>query len=302
MIDGLININKPEGFTSQDVVSYVKKKIKVKKAGHFGTLDPLAKGVLLIGLGKATKFFNFYIKKKKVYSGIIKFGYSTTTYDMEGERIGSEVEIDIKNINFSDIIENFTGEIEQLPPIYSAKKIKGKPLYKYARKNQKVDVKPVKVFVYSFKFKVIDKSRLYFEIETSSGTYIRTIANDIGKVVGSGAFLEELIRDRIGEFSIDQSISLDKLKSSMNIEEMAKLIIPIEKLLPEFSKIVVNENGKNLALNGAIINKEDIINVECKIDAVDNVRVFTIDEKLIAIAKKDVVRKVFKPFIVFNNS
>jgi len=300
MIDGLININKPEGFTSQDVVSIVKKIFKVKKAGHFGTLDPLAKGVLLIGLGRATKFFNFYMKKKKVYTGIVHFGYSTTTYDREGEKLGDDVDININDVNFDKIVNQFKGEIEQLPPIYSAKKIKGKPLYKYARKNEKVEIKPIKVNIYSFDYKIIDDKRLYFEVETSSGTYIRSLAHDLGQVVGSGAFLESLTRTKIGEFSVKDSMTIDKLKSKMNIEEIIKYVIPIEKLLPEFTKILVNENGKNLVLNGAIITKDDVIKIEESIYSNDIVRIFTIDEKLIAIAKKDILKKGFKPFIVFN--
>ena len=301
MIDGLININKPEGYTSQDVVSIVKKIFKVKKAGHFGTLDPLAKGVLLIGLGRATKFFNFYIKKRKVYTGVVRFGYSTTTYDREGEKLGDDIDININDVDFEKIINRFKGEIEQLPPIYSAKKINGKPLYKYARKNEKVEVKPIKVNIYSFDYKIIDNKRLYFEVETSSGTYIRTLAHDLGQVVGSGAFLESLTRTKIGEFSVNDSMTIDKLKSQMNIEEIVKFVIPIEKLLPEFTKILVNENGKNLVLNGAIITKEDVIKIEESINSSDIVRIFTIDEKLIAIAKKDILKKGFKPFIVFKS-
>lgn len=306
MIHGLILVNKSKNLTSHTVVDEIRKIFNTKKVGHFGTLDPLAEGLLIIGLGNATKFFNFYSGKKKRYSGLIKFGYATTTYDTEGEPLGEKKEIDLSKVDVPALLSQFTGKLIQTPPIYSAKKFKGKPLYKYARENkeQEVKINPVPIEVYSLVGKVMDKETLWFEAYTSSGTYIRSLAHDMGQVLEVGAYLEELKREEIGEFRLQDAFTLDEIAQYVAADELTRIVIPIEMLLPEFPKIIVNQGGRIGILNGQPLLPRDIMKVfplkNTKIKAV-NFRLFDDEGKLLAIAQKDEKIMRFKPTIVFSN-
>jgi len=298
MISGLIAINKPKNISSHSIVENIRKLFNTKKVGHFGTLDPMAEGLLLVGIGKATRFFDFYMKKKKLYSGIIKFGFSTSTYDMEGIPTSKKKEIDLTKIDVNSFLLNFTGEILQVPPIYSAKKYKGKPSYKYARENKKIELKPVKVNVYSLKGEIVNKNRLYFEALTSSGTYVRSIAHDLGQKIGVGAYLEELKRERIGEFELDKSVSIEELVKSNNFMNITDFVIPIEKLLPEFSKIIVNQMGRSAVLNGMPLLAKDVIKIFPSESDI-YFRLFDEHGKLLSISQKEENKTRFKSKIVF---
>lgn len=298
MLSGLLIVNKPVNKTSHDVVSTVRKCLNIKKVGHFGTLDPFAEGVLLIAIGKATKFFDFYLNKKKTYSGIIKFGYSTTTYDLEGERNSEIKEPDLYSLDMETLIFEFIGKQLQLPPIYSAKKYKGKPMYKYARADKEVVRKPSEIEVYYFEHKIINKESLEFKITVSSGTYIRSIADDLGKKTGYGAYLAKLIREEIGEFKLFDSISYDKLTNT-NQEEIIKSIIDFNKLLPDLSSIIVKDDIEIGVLNGREVKEVDTL----KIDLSENKEIYKIlnkEGKLLALSRKDLLLSLFKPFLVFN--
>ena len=298
MISGLIAINKPKNISSHAIVENIRKLFNTKKVGHFGTLDPMAEGLLLVGIGKTTKFFNFYMKKKKLYSGIIKFGFSTSTYDMEGLPTSEEKKIDLTKIDVNSLLLDFTGEILQTPPIYSAKKYKGKPSYKYARENKKIELKPVRVKIYSLKGEVVNKNRLYFEALTSSGTYARSIAHDLGQKVGVGAHLEELKRERIGEFELDKSVSIEELVKSKNFMDITDFVIPIEKLLPEFPKIIVTQMGRKAVLNGMPLLSKDVIKIFPSESDI-YFRLFDEQGKLLSIAQKEENKTRFKSNIVF---
>ncbi|MEN8223554.1 MAG: tRNA pseudouridine(55) synthase TruB [Acidobacteriota bacterium] len=301
MINGMVLIRKNKGLTSHDVVKKVKSILGVKKAGHFGTLDPLAQGLLLVGVGNATKFFDFLVGRNKTYSGIIKFGYSTTTYDNEGEQVGKKNDIDLFGMNLVDLLKDFRGKILQYPPKYSAKKYNGIPLYKYARKDMDVEIKPVGVEIFSLETEILEKDLLKFRAVTSSGTYLRSLAHDIGEAAGSGAFLQELTREAVGEFDLEDALTLDELEVQMEKgEKLQKGLIPIEMLLTEFPRIVVSQNGSETVKNGAMLSLKDILEVSSGDDS-NNYRIFDDDGNLLAIAKKDSVIHRFKPFIVFNN-
>ncbi len=301
MINGMVLIRKEIGMTSHDVVKKVKAILGVKKAGHFGTLDPLAEGLLLVGVGNATKFFDFLVGRDKTYSGKIKFGYSTTTYDSEGDQVGELKDLDLNKINIDEVLNDFKGKILQYPPKYSAKKYKGIPLYKYARKDLDVEIKPVEVEIDFLETRVLGKNILYFRTITSSGTYLRSLAHDIGASVGTGAFLQELTREAVGEFDLKDSITLSELGLQMEKgEKFQKGLIPIEMLLTEFPKIVVSQNGSEIVKNGAMLSLKDILEVSSGDDSV-NYRIFDDNGNFLAIAKKDSMIHRFKPFIVFNN-
>lgn len=306
MIHGLILVNKQKHMTSHTVVDRLRKLLKVKKAGHFGTLDPLAEGLLLIGIGNATKFFDFYIKKKKQYSGKIAFGYATTTYDTEGEGISEKKEIDLGRIDIPALLSRFTGKQLQTPPIYSAKKFKGKPLYKYARENKEAEIqlKPANIEIFSLKGNVLDNETLWFEAITSSGTYIRSLAHDIGGAVGTGAHLGELIREGVGEFHLKDAFTLEELNRRVESGDISGVVTPIEALLPEFSKIIVNQGGRTGILNGQPLLPGDIMKiftVDKKNNNTETFRLFDDEGKLLAIARKDPKLMRFKPYIVFPN-
>ncbi len=297
MIHGLIILNKPLNLSSHAVVEKVRRWFPKQKVGHFGTLDPLAEGVLLVGIGKATKFSDFYMKKKKTYSGKIKFGFATSTYDREGEAITETKEIDLRSLDIEALLEHFRGELLQIPPIYSAKKFKGKPLYKYARQNKEVELKPARVTVYSLTAEVEDKDTLRFTAETSSGTYIRSLAHDIGAKAECGAHLAELRRVRVGDFTLDQAVKPDEVDPKLPSEELLKMVIPIESLLPEFPKLVINQAGRRGVLNGMALEIKDIVRLFEGGDTT-HYRVFDEEGRFLALARKDGVKRQFKPFLV----
>ncbi len=225
---GFLNIYKPVGMTSHDVVAKLRRLLKIKQIGHTGTLDPFAEGVLPICVGKATRLIE-YLADDKEYLATVQFGASTNTYDIEGEKTF----ISDKKITAADIdLTPFKGEIEQLPPIYSAIKVKGKKLYEYARNGEQVEIKPRKVTIENIELKSFDKKTQQAEIliKCSKGTYIRSIAHDLGQNSGTGAHLVKLVRTQAGKFRVENSISLEET----NIKE--KIINPIEILdLPQIS-------------------------------------------------------------------
>ena len=301
---GLILVNKPRCITSHAVVDKIRSLFKVKKVGHFGTLDPGAEGLLLIGIGKATKFFDFYIKKKKLYSGTITFGYATTTYDTEGEPLGDPQPIDLRTTDINRLLEKFKGKQKQFPPIYSAKKFKGRPLYKYARENKTdgINIKPVEVEIFSLEGKIIDETHLWFRAETSSGTYIRSLAHEMGQELGVGAFLEELRREGVGEFPLEKAFTLEQIAAYVKTGEISGVVTPIEALLPEFPKIIVSPGGRRTVLNGGPLLPGDVVKIISPQDPEKNseyFRLFDDEGKLLGLASRALKMMQFKPYIVF---
>lgn len=205
-------IDKPKNKSSFFIVNEVKKKFGIKKVGHAGTLDPVATGLLIICIGKKTKEISRFQEMHKVYSGKITLGATTISMDSETElqQISENVFLEEKKIH--EIKNSFIGEIEQVPPMFSALKYKGKSLYKYARKGIEIKREPRKVTVYNFEIKEINLPQISFEIECSKGTYIRVIANDFGIKTGFGGYLSELQRIKIGEFGINDALNIDELK------------------------------------------------------------------------------------------
>ena len=225
---GFLNIYKPKDKTSHDVVAILRRITKIKQIGHTGTLDPFAEGVLPICIGKATRLIE-YLNDDKAYIGTVQLGKSTTTYDLEGET----VEVSDKTPDLEEIenaLKNFRGDIEQLPPIYSAIKVNGKKLYEYARKGEEVEIKPRSVNIGELKILNYDQENRVLElyIKCSKGTYIRSIAHDLGKNLGCFGHLIKLIRVKAGDFEVEDSVKLEDLTS---LEEVEKhLIYPLEKL------------------------------------------------------------------------
>lgn len=273
---GFLNVYKPTGKTSHDVVAIVRRITKIKQIGHTGTLDPFAEGVLPICIGKATRLIE-YLNDEKAYIGTIQFGSSTTTYDTEGEVVKTSDKI----VTQEDLEENlkfFRGEIEQLPPIYSAIKVNGKKLYEYARAGQEVKIEPRKVTIFELELVNFNQAAQQAEIKIvcSKGTYIRSIANDLGEKLGTFGHLIKLVRIKAGDFYVEDSIKLEDLNSPEIV--LNKLIYPTEKL--NFAVYNLNEEEKKKISNGNAITPSQAFEIDEFVTLMDN-------EKLAAIAKFD---------------
>lgn len=221
-MDGILNIYKPSGPSSHDIVAKIRKITGIKKVGHAGTLDPFAQGVLIILIGSATKLQSKFMNMDKTYVATLELGAISDTYDKTGRIKKTKGTKGITKRKLKGVLRDFIGEIKQTPPAYSAIKIKGKKAYQLARRGEKVKLKPRKVKIYNIKVLDYKYPRLKIEVRCSKGTYIRSLANDIGQKLSTGAYLEKLIRAEIGDFNIKNSVKLDKLNS----RNWTKKIIP----------------------------------------------------------------------------
>ncbi len=258
---GFLNVYKPVGKTSHDVVAYFRKILKIKRIGHTGTLDPFAEGVLPICIGNSTRLIE-YLPDDKAYLAFVQFGKATDSYDIEGN-ITFESNKKVTFENIENALKKFEGEIEQLPPIYSAIKVNGKKLYEYARDGKSVDIQPRKVTISKIELKSFDydtqQAQIY--IECSKGTYIRSIANDLGQNLGCGGYLTRLIRTKAGNFLLQNSIKMEDYNSKEFVEN--NLIEPISMLSYPIYNLndaenIDASNGRPL-LNKSINNDENII-------------------------------------------
>ncbi|HWR51302.1 MAG TPA: tRNA pseudouridine(55) synthase TruB [Bryobacteraceae bacterium] len=240
-MNGAVIVNKPSGWTSHDAVNKIRRLAGTRKVGHLGTLDPLATGVLPLVLNGATRLAQFYTKSDKVYDGVIRFGYSTDTYDAEGRPTSPETEPAITLEQLEPLLAAARGTFCQTPPPVSAKKINGTPAYKLARKNKPVELAPVEVTVYSLEVISLEGVDLRVVVHCSAGTYLRAIAHDLGQAVGCGAFLKSLHRTRSGDFPIGQAHTLEELAELSEAGEFEKAIIPAAQLLPEFPCEVLDQ-------------------------------------------------------------
>ena len=241
MVDGIISINKPVKTSSFRVVSKIKRFLKANKVGHGGTLDPLAQGVLLIFVGRATKFSKYALDCSKEYLCKITFGHSMNTFDLEGEISGEKKVPDLNPDLINYHLSQYIGEIEQTPPIHSAIKIKGKPAYHYARKNIDITMSPRKVSIYDISLIEWNGLDLILKISTSKGFYVRSFADEIGKVFGSLSYLSGLSRTRVGTFSQSESIDLDYLINiDLNETDLNNIILSPDKLLQHFGAIQIS--------------------------------------------------------------
>ena len=234
---GFINVNKPSGMTSHDVVGFLRRNLKIKKIGHTGTLDPMANGVLPIAVGDATRLIQ-YLSDDKEYVATVKFGVSTDTYDKEGEIVSTSDKI-VGQTELEEALNQFRGEILQKPPIYSALKKNGKKLYEYAREGKEVEIEARKVTIEKLDLLSLENNVAKLRVKCSKGTYIRSIAHDLGEVLGCGAHLIGLTRTIAGDFKIENSIELSTIENSENKENF------IENPLNYFSnlkKVELNEN------------------------------------------------------------
>ncbi len=241
-MNGIFIIDKPEGMTSHDVVQSIRRIFNIAKAGHLGTLDPLATGVLPVCVGKATRLAQFLPSSPKEYTGEIRFGFSTNTYDREGFPAGPEVPFDGAKDDIRRMMQSLTGVLDQVPPPFSAKKIAGVRSYKLARTNRTIEMAPVKVEIQQFELLSLDPPFAKFIVVCSAGTYVRSLVHDLGRKAGCGAHLTALRRTRSGEFRIEDAIGLDRITE-------AKLI-SINRLLSSWPSIEVSESDESRVAHG----------------------------------------------------
>lgn len=232
-MDGVFVVNKAEGWTSHDVVGKMRRVTGIRRIGHLGTLDPLATGVLPLVIGRATRLAQFHVRADKVYLARIRFGFATTTYDRQGDPVGDAVEVSLTREQVEPLLDRFRGTFQQVPPAVSAKKINGVPAYKLARKNIEVELKPVEVTVSILDLLECAGDTIAVRVHCSGGTYVRSIAHDLGQALGCGAHMTELLREASGEFRIEQARTIADYEALAKEDRLGDALIPASQLLPE---------------------------------------------------------------------
>jgi tRNA pseudouridine55 synthase len=239
-VDGVIIVDKPREWTSHDVVNKMRRLAGTRKVGHLGTLDPGATGVLPLVIGRATRLAQFFTRNDKTYQGVIHFGYSTDSYDMDGVATSAETPVTLDRQALESLLDRFRGEIQQVPPPVSAKKVAGRPAYELARKGQPMELEPVAVNVYELQLLSVDGCEASVRLHCSAGTYVRSIAHDAGQALGCGAFLKSLRRTASGDFNIERARTLEELAALAGEGRLQEALIPAAELLPAFPAELVD--------------------------------------------------------------
>lgn len=248
-MNGILLIDKPPLWTSNDVVSKLKGVLKERRIGHSGTLDPLATGLLAVFAGRATRAVSFAESHDKRYTAALRLGLRTDTQDISGNVI-SKGQTDVKDEELDRVLSCFVGEIEQTPPMYSAVRVNGKRLYELARKGIEVERKPRKITVYSIERKGRESGDIVLDINCSKGTYIRTLCSDIGEMLGCGACMSALRRTEAGMFSVENAYTLDEVIREAEIGDVSSLLLPTETIFSEYERITVSASAEAKVRNG----------------------------------------------------
>ncbi|MDI3509035.1 MAG: tRNA pseudouridine55 synthase [Clostridiales bacterium] len=299
-MDGIINMYKPAGMTSNDVVMTLRRRLKPLKVGHAGTLDPDASGVLPICLGKATRVAQYIVDGEKVYIAEMILGIVTDTQDASGQVIEQRsINVDVNDIY--DAVYSFKGKQQQVPPMYSAIKHDGVPLYKLARRGQSIVRTPRDIEIYDISILDIQfPDRVLFKVRCSKGTYIRTLCHDIGQKLGCGAHMSYLLRTQVANFYIKDSVDLDMVEQMYQQGTLGDIITPIDKALAAFDSIYVNREGYERTLNGSSLYKMHVEHVPQDLSMGDIVKIYYNDEFLALgrLSEQD-TGKCIKPVRVF---
>lgn len=258
MIHGIINVYKEKGYTSHDVVAKLRGIVGQKKIGHTGTLDPDAVGVLPVCLGRATKVCDLLTEKDKTYEAVLLLGVETDTQDTSGEVLRREETTTISEEQVRQAILSFVGEYDQIPPMYSALKVNGKKLYELAREGKTVERKARRVQIHNIRILEINLPRVRMEVECSKGTYIRTLCNDIGEMLGCGGCMEALTRTKVSCFELQESLTLEEIARKKTEGSLDEILIPIDAMFPQYPKIIVKKKWEKLAYNGNMLYAKSI--------------------------------------------
>jgi tRNA pseudouridine55 synthase len=267
-IDGVLLVDKTSGPTSHDVAEKFRRRSRVKKVGHTGTLDPLATGLLVLCVGRATRLQAYLMGMEKVYEGTIQFGWATDSYDSAGEPAGEPNEVNVEHIDFAPHLAKFRGEIEQMPPQFSAKKVQGVRAYELARKGQTAQLTPKRITIYEFEILSMSGSTARFRVRSSAGTYMRSLAHDLGASIGVPAHLKELRRTAIGKFRVEDAIgfetldtaTLEQMVTPPYFQSLSDIDLPIEKLRIDWSQQGRMMQGQGVIMTPAVqVRKGDLL-------------------------------------------
>ena len=299
-IAGVLIVDKPSGMTSHDVVARVRRTLGIRQVGHFGTLDPFATGVLPISVNKATRFAQFYLKSRKAYEGTMRLGFSTDTYDGTGTPTSEEVAVSVEAETLEKLFREFTGRLMQTPPPYSAKRIGGIRAYELARQNKPVHLSPVEVEVYALELLSFDGIRASFAVECSGGTYVRSLAHDIGQKLGCGAHLDGLRRTAVAEFTLEKSVTLEALEGAAREQRVENCIVPLEELLPDCPELIVRGREEKSVRHGhkfELAQPERFGRGTGRVQAISLLKIMNPDHRLIAVARH-VSGSIYHPDLV----
>jgi tRNA pseudouridine55 synthase len=289
-VNGLLILDKPAGMTSHDVVARTRRIVNERSIGHLGTLDPMATGVLPLLLGRYTRLAQFFGRMEKSYTGTIRFGQATTTYDAEGEPAGPYTSVSLDREMLKEHAEHFNGELLQTPPAYSAKKIAGRAAYSRARAGEAVELAPVRIVVHEFTVTSVAEDTAAFRATVSAGGYIRSLAHDLGQRLGCGAHLASLRRVAAGPFCADAALTLEELATLTEAGDLERHLPHPRTLLPELPSTTADAHTAGRMRNGALCNLADF-------SAAPRVKVFANRHELIGIAQR-VAGTLFQPLVV----
>lgn len=301
-MSGVLIIDKPAGFTSHDVVARVRRTLGARQVGHFGTLDPFATGVLPLSVGKATRFAQFYLKSRKAYEGVIRFGFPTDTYDATGTPAGEPLPVTLDRVGLEKIFLSFTGRLMQAPPPFSAKRIAGKRAYELARQHKPVQLAPVEVEIYALELLELMGNDVRFAVECSGGTYVRSLAHDIGQKVGCGAHLAGLRRTAVAEFRESRAVTLDDLARAASEGNLKSCFVPLEALLPDCPSLVVHGREEKSVRHGHQFELAQSLRpgrgaTPARSTALSLLKILNSDRRLIAVARH-VAGSIYHPDLV----
>jgi len=288
-VNGILVVNKPSGWTSHDVVNKVKKSYKLKKVGHAGTLDPNATGVLVLCIGAATRFMRYLNTDPKEYEGEMILGVRTDTLDITGKFLSEEA----TNVTLEQVkqaINKLQGKIEQIPPMVSAVKVNGTPLYVHARQGREIEREPRKVEIY--RFEIIDmmedtRQTIRFKVVCSKGTYVRALCDDVGETLGCGACLGDLVRTKSGSYCLEQALSMDEI-AELGMKKLPAKLVSLKVALDNYQKIIIKAEYKNKVLNGNFITCEMFYAGNEKICENEIVCLLDSEENILGLAKAKV--------------
>ena len=283
--DSIVNLFKPAGPTSFDMVWSVRKILGVKKAGHIGTLDPAADGVLPICLNRSTRIIQFLSPLQKTYRATLELGSETDTQDATGRKISTKDPSFVNQVMVKQVFQTFIGEQDQIPPMYSAKKKNGIPLYKLARNGINIARDPVKITVYSIDFIKKEKDQVLFEVRCSAGTYIRTLSHDIGKKLGCYAHMVRLTRTKVGLFGLGRTLTLEELKDAYKEGSLPKKLLPLEEVLNFLPAIRVKEEYLESVSHGVALSKCFLETIPDRFEPGHYFRVFGNNDKILAVVE-----------------
>ena len=293
-VSGVLIVDKPIGMTSHDVVQHVRRGTRIKRAGHTGTLDPRASGVLVVLVGPAVRLSEFVSASDKHYQAVIKFGMTTDTYDLEGE-VTSRRPVDISFEELEEALSGFVGEVEQTPPVYSALKINGKPAYEYAREGKEIEMEARTVTVHSLELLDWDPPEAVIDIQCSSGTYVRSLASDLGEKLGSGATLTGLRRTKSGKFGLRDAVSLRRLEEAFENGDWYKYLLPAAEALGDWYTIVLTPDQIDDVSHGHRVPGE------ANLEHAQKARAIGEDGELVALMEYDSETNEWQPRKVFTN-